>query len=288
MPGKIVVKEDETLDDVLGRVLFAKLKNENRIVIMHKCQVICPKCKSECANNGHQNYGKQTCLCKNNKCSYEFVPSETIPRMRQSLGNIIQGLECLYKDEMKLQEASENLKGRGIKISYDGLRKWKEKASDILRVLVNNIEANADDMPGLSAVEAIKKNISWLKLDQMDRTINVSFYTPKRIKKRIKRRRKIKIIEKHETDEVVKLDLKKPLTIELNRGDELSSKVLMGLLSCSNEFENSELANLFGISARIANNEINKFKELGAVGLIDASDFKKKDNWAKSEEHSTD
>lgn len=276
MPGKIIVKGNETLDDVVGRLLFAKLKNENRMVIMHKEHVVCPKCKSECANNGHQSYGKQTCVCKNNKCSYEFVPSETIPRMRQSLGNILQGLKCLYKDEMKLKEASKNLEEKGISISYDGLRRWKEKASDVLRVLVNNIEAKADDMAGLSAVESIKKNISWLKLDQMDKWVSVSFYTTKRIKKRIKRKRRTKIIEKHEMDDVVRLDIKKPITIELDKEDELSNKVLMSLLSRSNKFTNPELADMFNRDAQIVNKDINKFKKLGAVGLIDMSDLKKR------------
>lgn len=274
--GKIMVKGNETLDDVFERLLFAKLKNENKVVIMHKEQVVCPKCKSECSNNGHQSYGKQTCVCKNNNCSYEFVPSETIPRTRQSLGNILQGLECLYKDEMKLKEASKKLKEKEINISYDGLRKWKEKAPDVLRVLVNNIEAKADDMAGLIAVEAIKKKISWLKLDQMEKRVSVSFYTPTRIKKRIKRKRRTKIIEKHEMDDAVRLDIKKPITIELNKKDELSNKVLMVLLSHSNKFTNPELADMFNMDARIVNKDINKFKKLGAVGLVDIAVLKKK------------
>lgn len=273
--GKIMVKGNETLNDVVERLLFAKLKNENKVVIMHKEHVVCPKCKSECSNNGHQSYGKQTYVCKNNKCSYEFVPSETIPRMRQSLGNILQGLECLYKDEMKLKEASKNLKEKEINISYDGLRKWKEKTPDVLRVLVNNIEAKADDWAGLSAVEAIKKNISWLKLDQMDKRVSTSVYNPTRIKKRIKRKRRTKIIEKHEMNDALRLDIKKPITIELNKKDELSNKVLMVLLSQSNKFTNPELADMFNMDARIVNKDINKFKKLGAVGLVDISVLKK-------------
>ena len=208
--------------------------------------------------------------------------------MQHKLKDIIKGLKYLYKKKMKLREASENLKSEGIDISHNAIRGWKQNASDILRVLINNIKAKKGDEDALIAVKSIRESTSWLKLDQIDKNVNVSFYTPKRIKKRIKRKRKRKIIEKHETGDVVRLDIKKPITIELNKKDELSNKVLMGLLSRSNEFTNPELANLFNIDVGIVNKDINKFKELGAVGLINISDLKKNNNKLKLEAHSMD
>lgn len=283
MPRNIMVEGNETIEDVIGKLLFAKGKKDgDTIVVMHKDRIVCPKCKSDSVKRGRQDYGRQTFKCKNNKCSHQFVPSETLPRMRHKWMDIIKGLRYLYTEKMRLREAAENLRGDGINISHNALIGWKQNASDILRVLIRNIKAKTGDEDALIAVKSIGENMSWLNLDQTDKRVKVSFYSPKQIKKQIKRKRKPKIIEKHEKGDTVIFDTKKPIAIELNKKDRLGNKVLMALLSTSNEFETDELADMFEMDGQSVKTGIDNFKEHGSSGLIDARG--RKEPWKRTPE----
>ena len=195
--------------------------------------------------------------------------------MRHGLGDIIQGLKCIYEDKMKLRKASEELRGKGVIISHDGLRRWKQKIPDFLRVLISHIEPKPGDKDALSSVESIRKNIPWLNLNQTDKKVKVLFYSPKQVEKQTKKTKRQKIIEKHEKDGRVRWDIKKPMSIEFDKKDRLGGRVFMASLSGSDEFTDDELAGMFDMDSRIVEKDINRFKELGAKGLIDPRGRKK-------------
>ncbi|PKP54657.1 MAG: hypothetical protein CVT90_00155 [Candidatus Altiarchaeales archaeon HGW-Altiarchaeales-3] len=271
LPEKITIKKNETLADVIKKILFVEGGTDNTIVIMHKQQVICPKCKSQSVKAGRRDYdnGGQAYKCKNKGCKYQFVPSETFPQMRHKLTDIILGLECLYKSKITLRKASENLKGKGLSISHNTLGEWKKQIPGVLRVFVNNIKANPNDVDAISALESIRKDLSWLNLNKTDKQITILFYAPMQIKK--KTGDKTNVIKCHEKDDTIEIKIKGSTWIEINKKDKDGQRFIMALLAHRKVASKSEIAKEFHVSSQTVANYLNRYLEGGFSNLINKS-----------------
>lgn len=139
---KIIVTEDTSLEEIVDEILFVKLKDaeEDTIVVLQKGNLICPKCESDVKPCGSQIGGKHMYRCKNDGCGYRFTPSETIPKMRHSLKEVVKGLKYHKKDEISLRKVSDCLRNEDVFISYNGVWKWEKITINILNALIDTFE----------------------------------------------------------------------------------------------------------------------------------------------------
>lgn len=264
LPKKIVIKEDENLNDILDRLFFVNGKSKHRLVVLHRNHIICPLCKSKSNRNGHRVYGKQTYMCENKQCRHQFVPNETLPGvLEHPLPEIIKGMECIYEEGMSLRKASDYLKTKGINISHNGIRGWKRIVPDLLRAVINSIESDRDAI----STKSIKKAMSWLKPWRRYEYAKVSTYTPVSSSK--EKKIKDKPIEFHKKDNKRKIDINKHLSIEIDENDELTQRIVMALLNNANLTSTDDIADAFDVTEPTIITNTKKYLDGGSSNLID-------------------
>ena len=93
---KIILTNDTFMEEIVDKLLFVKLKGdkEDTIFVLQKDNIVCPKCESDVKPCRSQVGGKRMYKCKKDCCGYRFTPSETLPKMRHSIKEVVKGLRC--------------------------------------------------------------------------------------------------------------------------------------------------------------------------------------------------
>ncbi len=266
VPKKIIIKKDETIEDVINRIFFVRGKNKYNLVVLHRNRIVCPLCKSKSNCNGISDYGSQQYICGNKECRHPFVPNKTLPDAEHPIYEMIKGVEDLYKKKMSLRKASDYLKTKNISISYYGVMGWKRVVPDILRALLNSLKPESDDKSAIDAVKSIKKSLSWLKPWRRYEYAKVSTYTPRGL---LKSEIKSGAIESHVRGDKIILNINKPCTIEINKEDRLTQRITMALLNNSNLASSGEIANVLDVSEPTVTSNTKKYLEGGSSNLVD-------------------
>ena len=266
VPKKIIIKNEENIEDVVNRLFFVRGKN-NTLVVLHRDCVVCPLCKSKSNRNGLSDYGSQQYICGNKGCKHPFVPNKTLPDADHSIYEMIKGVECLYKKKMSLRKASDHLKTKSINISHHGVRGWKRVVPDLLRALLNSLKAELNDEGAIDAVKSIKKSLSWLRPWRSYEYAKISVYTPRKLLK--ERKMKHKVIEVHEKDSEMELRYNKPLTMRINKNDKLAQRVMMAALNDADPALLKEISDAFDVTEYIVTTSTKKYLEGGSASLID-------------------
>ena len=140
--GKIIVKMDTFLEEIIDGILFVKLKStaEDTIIVLQKDNIVCPNCESDVKPCGSQVGGKRMYKCKKDGCRYTFTPSETLPKMRHSIKEVVKGLRYYKEDKISLLDVSDILRDEKVFISYNGIWKWNKITTNILKAFINTFE----------------------------------------------------------------------------------------------------------------------------------------------------
>ena len=114
--GKIIVKMDTFLEEIIEGILFVKLKStaEDTIIVLQKDNIVYPKCESDVKPCGSQVGGKRMYKCKKDCCGYRFTPSETLPKMRHSIKEVVKGLRYYKEDKISLLDVSDILRDEKV------------------------------------------------------------------------------------------------------------------------------------------------------------------------------
>jgi transposase len=267
VPKNIIIRGNDSVDDMINKLLFVKGENKYQIVVLHRDCIICPLCKTRSNRNGHQVYGPQTYTCGNEQCKHLFVPNDTIPGARHSISEIIKGMKCVYHMGMSLRKASDYLKTKEINISHHGVRGWKHIAPDLLRALLNSIKPEFSDKSAIDAVKSIKKTLSWLKPWSKYEYAKVSTYTPMSLLEG--EEIKSNAIECHEEDNEIILKINKPCTMKIDKDDNLTKGIIMASLNNDNIASTAEISDIFDVTEHVVNTNALKYLEGGSSNLID-------------------
>ena len=269
VPKNIIIRGNESIDDLINKLLFVKGENKYQIVVLHRGRVICPLCKTMSNCNGHQIYGPQTYICGNEHCKHLFVPNDTIPGARHSMSEIIKGVKCVYKGGMSLRKASVHLKTKGVNISHHGIRGWKRVAPDILRALLNSLKPESDNKSATDSIKSIKKSLSWLRPWKRYEYAKVSTYTPRNLPK--DDISKHNVIESRKKDGKIQLMVNKSFAIEMSEGDKLTRRIIMALLNSAKLGSPNEIAKALQVAKSTVSENTKKYLEGGSDNLISKS-----------------
>ena len=267
VPKEITIRNNETLKDVIKRLFFVKGKKRHQIIVLHRDSIVCPLCKSNSNPCGYNVPGSRTYKCTNKECKHRFHPNETLPDAEHPIYEMIEGVECLYKNKRSLRKASDYLKTKGIRISYYGVRGWKRVVPDLIRVLVNSLKPESNNESVRDNIKSIKKNMSWLRPWKRYEYAKVSTYTPMRLLK--DGGIKPNVIESHEKDNKIILKTNKPCTMEIDKNDKLTQRIMMAALNNTNPTLLKEIADIFGVSEYIVTANTKKYLEGGSDNLDD-------------------
>jgi len=78
--------------------------------------------------------------CKNDGCGYRFTPSETLPKMRHSIKEVVKGLRYYKEDKISLLDVSDILRDENVFVSYNGIWKWDKITTNILKAFIDTFE----------------------------------------------------------------------------------------------------------------------------------------------------